>query len=207
MLVRSCTQEQYDALSEEEKRGLFVITDANSGGGPNETVYEWWSPEMTSDNTPVPYTAAASSHFNYQGIAYKPYCAFDGVQDSCWHVDVIPSSGVSLDDNPTLIFSFGSSVSLSGLAIRPRTGFANEAPIQFSMHVSNDGNSWEAAFTIDSASYTDGKFTEFEFNSVHASFFKLTDMRSGYPGSNKTISISEIKFYKSKRDGSAEVAT
>lgn len=77
MLVRSCTQEQYDALSEEEKRGLFVITDANSGGGPNETVYEWWSPEMTSDTTPSPFVASASNLLQTNRL--QPYKAFDNI--------------------------------------------------------------------------------------------------------------------------------
>lgn len=35
-LVRECTQAEYDLLTEEQKKGLFVITDAQSGSGGTE---------------------------------------------------------------------------------------------------------------------------------------------------------------------------
>ena len=76
MLVRSCTQEQYDALSEEKKRGLVVITDAEpEGGGACEEVY---STEETRigrwiDGKPIYRMVVTTTVTNVQNINLAVY--------------------------------------------------------------------------------------------------------------------------------------
>lgn len=57
--------------------------------------FMWWSPHMTSDNTPVPFVASA---INFQTTSH-PFGAFDGIQETgnytnCWQSSIGQSGNV-----------------------------------------------------------------------------------------------------------------
>lgn len=100
--------------------------------------FVWWSPKMTSNITPEPFVASASSYYIPDNT--QPYLAFDGKNEAglqdCW-------SCAMGDSNAWLQFDFGGLSIIKGVRIHPRGYFPGQFPKTIYIDVSFNGEKWE----------------------------------------------------------------
>lgn len=151
--------------------------------------FVWWSPEMTSDNTPDPYVVSSSS---VHSSSYSPWKAFDANFNTDW---------VSLNDSQNngswLMFDFGSPTIVKGLRISPQSSRLNSFPHSGIIEGSNDGITWtELESFSDLPIPTAYEFREHLFEKpVAYRYYRLSHLQNSYYGMSYT-GISECEFYK-----------
>lgn len=168
---------------------VFIFEAAEVGEEyPGEFV--WWSPHITSDTSPAPYVASASS---IHSMGYEAWRAFDGNLNSNyvggWDTDI---------KNQWLMFDFGQKAVVKGIRIRPQSDNLRSFPISGIIEGSNDGINF-----VQIKSYSDlsvpqsHEFVEFMFGHyVIYQYYRLSKMKNtmydyrGYSG------ISEMEFLK-----------
>ena len=197
--VKVMTPEEYRGLTveEQQKDVLYVVS-----GSLSEDI-TWWSPKMTSNNTPAPYVASASSEYVGNATKYRYYAfrAFDGIKDGsnfddAWYATV---------SNRWIQIDFGTNTAISGVRMYPaQTASAASAfPRTVTIKTSIDGSVWDIVFIGGVAGYdptTNFDPMTIEFEKTVTRFVKI-ECGAGYSGINQTI-IKEIEF-KSGDSGSA----
>ena len=88
--------------------------------------YTFFSPKMTSNNSPSPYVVTASSYYSYN---FSPYCAFDNQSGTAW-------ASKANESNPWIKIDIGSSIALTTLRIT--STYENSVATKFVIEGSND---------------------------------------------------------------------
>lgn len=149
--------------------------------------FDWWSPQMTSYNTPAPYEVSPKIGTPMGNIGGSAWNAFQGDDGKGWfqqYYDV---------DTLYIQFDAGFSILVRGISFN---GFLYSgdiyAPASFKLKASNDGINWDLLAEIDSEHILETQ--EFMFqNNAQYRYFRLTDIaRYSDWGSN---AICNIKFY------------
>lgn len=177
-------ESDYDALPVTDKNDkLFVIV-----GEVPANEYVWWSPHMTSSNTPEPYVVETSS---YQS-GHEAWKAFDGNVDTAWWNN--PMGGDSIGSS-WIQFNFTKERRIKGIRLKPRNDVSNPLhylPV-FTLKGSNTyGVSWDNITTVSNhGSPTSDGWYEYIFGETSVAIVKFTNMSTaeGYSGA-----ISEIEF-------------
>lgn len=196
--VKVMTPEEYRGLTveEQQKDVLYVVS-----GSLSEDI-TWWSPKMTSNNTPAPYVASASSEYVGNATKYRYYAfrAFDGIKDGsnfddAWYATV---------SNRWIQIDFGTNTAISGVRMYPaQTASAASAfPRTVTIKTSIDGSVWDTVFIGGVAGYdptTNFDPMTIEFEKTVTRFVKI-ECGAGYSGINQTI-IKEIEFKRPTSGG------
>lgn len=153
--------------------------------------FEWWSPEMTSNNTPEPYVASGSEADSSSRVWYK---AFDNDQATRFE-------SANQTEGQYLQLDFGKNATISGISIKgpsssPADGYT---PKKFSLEGSKDGKTWTTIYIADGTKYPDipssTTVCTYEFSPKTYRYYKLT-MQDNYSSNTGYMAISEMKFYK-----------
>lgn len=171
----SLTFQCASAPAEDIRVNVFVFGAAEVG---EEFVGEfvWWSPQMTSDTTPAPYVASASSVYNSSFPAWK---AFYGVATT----DAYGTGGMwtSVDNvgSAYIQFDFGAPAIIKGLKINPQYADPSDpmisCPKRFYVSGSADGEKWNVIAEFNNIAWAGmGGYTEFEFEKpVRYRYFRI----------------------------------
>lgn len=146
--------------------------------------FEWWSPHMTSDTTPAPYSVTASGQYDGGSSGPgDPWRAFDNslASGSRWYVR---------EANPWIQFDFGSLTTVIGIGIQLDGENVTNRPKEFSILGSVDGtNLVEIMGGLSCESTT--KRQEFAFSQVTPyRYYRLS-----ITNTNPCI-IGEITFHR-----------
>lgn len=145
--------------------------------------FEWWSPQMTSNTTPSPFAASASSSYSSSTAAFK---AFDGNRNMYW-------SNQAGEDNPWISFDFGVQTPIKGISLYPRMpDYPESFPRSFDFQVSTDGESWSTVYQGETDS-TPSNYVEFVFdNAFNYRYYRISNM---IPFKYNPC-LGEVLFYK-----------
>lgn len=181
------TQDEYDALSEEEKsKGLYVVVT------PEATSMEWFSPKMTDASSPVPYVATASSELI---PAWKAFDDDETTASDMWH-----SSDTV---NSWILFDFGIKTNIRGIEALPSvsnaSSYPNAFPKHFTVYGSLDGIAFEkiyetAALEDDTYSPTTHTHRVLKFTPDKSYRYYKIVCGGNYMNSNYAV-IQNIRFY------------
>lgn len=148
--------------------------------------FKWWSPHMTSNNSPDPYYTTSSTAYKENNIVREPWYAFDGSFSTFWYGGPEPSS--------TITFDFGENALVAGIRMSIRNGLPIGFPKTGDIEGSDDGEMWHSIASFqDEQAPDDGNFREHMFGSKNYRYYRLTNLISNYSG---YVTISEIEFYK-----------
>lgn len=103
--------------------------------------FEWWTPEMTSDTTPEPYKATASTYLSDGVTTFYPFMSFNANLNKCWH-----STGGT---NQWLQIDFGGPIRFTSFRMTPSNchpTHVNYMPRNFLIECRN-GSVWETVKT------------------------------------------------------------
>lgn len=183
---------------------LVYIQSVTENAEPEfPTEYIWWSPEMTSNNTPTPYVASASSEIN----GTKAYLAFDlltGINNNFtnyWHS--------SDSENQWIQFDFGSVKWVRGVRIfpistqHPSNGWKS-IPKNITIYGSNDGEKWDVLYSNDGANstITADTYKEYVFDKpAYRRYFRIENGKN-YNNGNLFI-CTDIEFYRPESEVTA----
>lgn len=150
----------------------------------------WWSPHMTSDAAPAPYSASASSVYN---SGYAAWNAFDGNAETYWHV----KQGESAPQ--WVSFDFGKNTVINGIRMYRRrvANLPTDIPYSFTVQGSYDGENWTDILNVENApGIVDASVPrEHMFgDSVYYRIYRLYNLI----GNTNYRSIAEIEFSKSE---------
>jgi F5/8 type C domain/Abnormal spindle-like microcephaly-assoc'd, ASPM-SPD-2-Hydin len=160
--------------------GRYVVLIATTLGTPSvgeSSVYRMQLAEMEVSFTNLARAATISASSNYEGYGWALNTVNDGIQTSSpssmgW------SSSANLNSNHTewLQMNFGSSQTLSDVDLYPRSDGSNTGygfPINFSIAVSNDGNTWTTVVTKTGYALPNG-MQQFSFAAQKAQYVRVT---------------------------------
>lgn len=163
--------------------------------------YEWWSPKMTSNTTPTPFIASASSIY---GNGFPAYRAFDGISTNPLGTDTWASA-----NNPPvdtwLKIDFGNLKTIKGVRLQNRLFTTDNAMRQFPktvyVEISNDDQTWETIYTeedIPMQTVPGVWVIETEFDKeISSRYVRFSNLAMGgtYAG---LVSIANVEFYIAK---------
>ena len=159
--------------------------------------FEEWSPCMTSDNTPSPYSCSASSNYglNQSLGSNGTFAAFDGNSNTIWHSE-------SENGNAWIKFDFGKPTTIAGIILFPRKQYPEQLCYTGDIQGSNDDSTYTNIVSFQSLPQISGNesITHSFDSPVTYRFYKIANMRSYYLYNGGYVSIGEIKFIKSKGD-------
>lgn len=178
-----------ETVPESDLQVYVVIVNVQAGGDEGDAVYEWWSPQMTSNTTPNPFIATASSVAGNN----PAFHAFDGnKQSSMFHSQNIANSYIEFD--------FGQSAKIAGIRLIPypdeTNGWAAAVPKKFTVESSNDGDTWDTIFISDGTLHptcTPGENMDYKFGSSFALRCCRITSQENYGNYNYFI-VNEIEF-------------
>lgn len=163
--------------------GAAVVSDEYVGE------FEWWSPHMTSNNSPAPYAVSASSIASASGAGFH---AFDGSIGTIWD-----SGNVSIDQY--LIFDYGSNMIVDGIRTFTSTNpnWNNRHPKSISILGSNDNSVWTKITKVSMPNEIEATHVyEFMFEKpVKYRYIKILCDKNYYYGDYKVF-ITDIEFHK-----------
>lgn len=201
------TESEFNELTENQKNSgtYFVISDTVgednsiselriiSNGkevkfqGSTSDSYEWWSPNMTSDNTPEPFVVSATTSISSTHAWY----AFDGNSETSWYND--SAGGYPIySDSTSLQLVIGKNVICKGIRIK-NVKASNLTPL-FTLQISLDsGKTWIKYITISTLSTpTEDKWYEYYFDGPTTfNAFKFTNMSTT---ERYTACITEVEL-------------
>lgn len=153
----------------------------------NGKLYYDMTPNMTSNTTPSPYVASASSVYN----SYVAYKAFDGTFSSMW------ISGLDSITNQYLRLSFGEKTRINTILLK--TDNASNCPKDFILRGLNENNVWEDIFqdTFTKNNKENNFMQMFNFNiSQYKSYevFFINNQGNTGDGGGRYIDIQELRF-------------
>ena len=162
---------------------------------------DWWSPKMTSNNSPSPYVATASSDNNGNN---PPYRAFNDntSQDIGWHINYLTPQTPEW-----LQIDLGVSTKISKLKMYPRVNLVTQIPKTIELQGSNDGTTFISIKTFTTTRPTNADPIELDIGKVvNYRFYKFVMPDYSFqsddsPGiGNWGMSITQIYFYKYEGD-------
>lgn len=164
---------------------VYVITTQIDEIAAGSVLFEWWSPHMTSDNTPAPYVASASSRYS---TMWYPYNAFDGRLDTHWHQST-PPSGIEW-----LRFDFGKRTMVRAIRLYSHIQYNTYLPRTFTIRGSNNAVDWENILHVEKDRIPElGEGMVYNFSRIaEYRFYELYDMKD----SSNYVGVAEWDFYK-----------
>lgn len=196
-----CTGQSVDSLTfsadtvpAEDVTVYVAVTNVGVAQEPIVT-YKWWSPEMTSNNTPAPYTASASNPLS-NGKLF-PYLAFDNKEK------VVNDYYHSTNVLGWLQFDFGTKTKVAGLRMYPAYDAENPQwqpfPKNFNIEASNDGTDFDIIYTADpNFDYDPAMYTyrECVFDSiVDYQYYRIRTTGVNYQNTSYML-IGNVQFYR-----------
>lgn len=182
------TSAEYDALSEQQKnKGLYFINEVINTG-------EWWSPHLTSNNTPTPYVASASSELSASMAAWY---AFDGLPATDEHGTGGIWHSVNDDNTQWIQFDFGSKSSVGGLRINPaKATWGWPYPNTFAVLGGYDEDNFVTIMDVtNTQSLVIGSYLTYMFpNAVDYRFYRIVCGENSTSFSH-TSSFGDIQFF------------
>lgn len=159
--------------------------------------FEWYSLGMTSNNTPIPYVASASSAIS--NAENQPYCGFNSEKQQFYHSNNISNSWLQVDFGVPTIIAGVRIVVMGQKTTGSKYNYKNCIPRVFTLYGSNDGVNFFAIYTNKGASET----TPFEYenrdyyfsNSVEFRYYRFQANGSNWENNNYLV-INELQFYK-----------
>lgn len=157
--------------------------------------FAWWSPEMTSDNTPAPYVASMASVF----VGYPAYLAFDNLVNTFAH-----SNGFTDDTVWWIQFDFGKPTATNAIRIlaRQETKYISQSPSTGEILGSNDGNKWDILYSFSNVPTPEEQtYQTYEFeNSRRYRYYRLSVNKTNYTDTYGKFfcAISKFEFLKEK---------
>ena len=160
-----------------------------------EYVRSWWSPKMTSNNSPIPFVASASAVYNNLDAA-EPYNAFDGDNTSgrYWYPPNINNAWIKID--------FGAVKEVYGIRLYPTRWTETMTllfPQSFIIYGSNDDTNWDIIVIIGK----DSSYDPLSYEPVECPFklpksfryYKISDFDENYNESiPNQLCIGDIQF-------------
>lgn len=166
--------------------------------------WRWWSPQMTSDTTPAPYVASASSEYkDHSDRLYYSYYAFDGKHGNimtsteavAWYSDVTPLM---------IMLDCGKEMTIKGVRLFPDVSSENMwigFPKAFKLMGSADGDSYTDIVDINySSAYQPSSKEWYELlldSPVSYRYYKFIFYKGSYAYSSQVV-VGEIEFYTNR---------
>lgn len=167
------------------KTYIETYVDARIDGSGN--THKWFSPQMTSNNSPTPYVASSSSIYSSQ---YDSWMAFNAdLNETFWH------SILNDVSNAYLQFDFGEIRKIDGVRMYPPpTQWRKFFPKKFDFQGSNDNEQWTTILSIENQeSYEpETRWYEYTFELVTSFRYYKILIHSNYSGSY--VSIGNVEF-------------
>lgn len=162
------------------------------------TKFVWWSPHMTSNTTPAPFVASASSVY---GSAYGAWNAFDGVPSDNYGAGGHWVSKEGGESNAYIQIDIGKKLLVNGFKANP--GYANipatlGTPNRLYIAGSNDGIKWTDISDYDNISWAKvNQYTEFMLDrSVSYRYYRFGCMDVTTDDTfDGRVSFGDIQFY------------
>ena len=161
------------------------------------------SPVMTSNTTPAPYAAFASSSSYTAGRA--AWNAFDRDYSTVWHsgnAQLAATDGtISVtEDYPEGVYvglDFGSSVTIGGVELQRRNSSFYQSGVDFTIEVSSDQSTWTAVVTETDYPLptTEGYIARWFFTPVTARYIRYHPTRIGTTSSGSSVTLPEMLVY------------
>lgn len=169
-----------------------LLLQSNNKTFSLDFIDKWYEPKMTSNTSPSPYLASASSIWNG---TYEPYKAFNGTNTA--NTDAWITVGGTIKG--WILLDFGSPISCNQIKLTSRAGdTANACPKDFTITASNDGVVFEEILSITGQTkWTLNETRKFTFkNNKKYRIFKLTIISND--GYSSYSAIGQLQFgYKS----------
>jgi F5/8 type C domain. len=146
----------------------------------------WYKLNMTTNTTPAPYVASASSEYSGMG-AWKAFNGTLANSDDRWRSTSQTNAWIKLD--------FGLSKPVNRVKITAPSSSTVLAgqPLEFFIEGSNDNNEWSRVVSVATTSFTASEVREFEFDvNANYRFYRLTPTKS--QGSATYYNIGEIEY-------------
>ncbi|WPK11821.1 LamG-like jellyroll fold domain-containing protein [Lysinibacillus louembei] len=153
-----------------------------------ELIYTWYERNMTSNTTPAPLVASASSEYS---IDYQAWKAFNGINDTkdCW-------SSLGIDRNGCyLTIDFGEKIKVNVLKIvgRDSVGSPSMSPKDFEIYVSDDGIVWSIVKSYSNQiGWTAYEERVYPIGILNNRFYRVKILSNN--GSTATTSIGQLIF-------------
>ncbi|OXS65594.1 hypothetical protein B1B04_24910 [Lysinibacillus sp. KCTC 33748] len=152
-------------------------------------VTTWYETNMTSNNTPSPLVASASSEYS----GYSACLAFDGNAESDGGMIWASATGQAI--NSWIKLDYGENREINTVSIVPRAEkyLSQQTPKDFIVESSNNDSNWS---TLGKFSVTSWKpSTELTLPLTHSNsrYYKITVL-SVLDGTNNNASLADIKF-------------
>lgn len=160
---------------------LFIEETVNVSESYNGK-WIWWSPKMTSNNTPEPYKVEQLNTSNS-----RTYYLFDG--------DLSTSNYVYCKEGSYLVLDLGSPIFISGFRFYT---YSSYVPSSFELQGSNDGEMWNAVYIADEIKYDQvqsSRWYEYFSKIVNYRYYRF-QFKLWSNGSTSATNLCEIEFYK-----------
>lgn len=154
--------------------------------------FVWWSPEMTSDNTPNPYVVTASKWESIGNIGGQPYMLFDNNPNTGW---------IAINENTDLpplwvAFDFGKSQAIKGISVRGINLYSGFQPSTFDLEGSNNGSTWSVIQHFENVPQSLAE-TKLELDkAVKYRHYRLNNCDALADPNRPHAIMSEVRFYK-----------
>lgn len=146
------------------------------------------TPIMTSNTTPSPYVASASS-ISGNDARYNPYVAFNGTSSSVndsWY-----SNGITFPQY--LMLDFGAKTSMNAFTITINGTSVNVAPKDFTLEVSDDGSTFTVIKSFSETSWVNTTPKTFVLDKSYSYRYYKINIQSNN-GSTTYVGISQLRF-------------
>lgn len=155
--------------------------------------FEWWSPGMTSYNTPAPYVVSPEKGTENSTNTGYIWCLFAGYDTKGMYIR-------RKDSGPSVQIDLGDTTYVRGISFRESVGYEMFLPKEFDFEGSNDGADWSLISRIIPDTSNAGT-QEFMFDEmVKYRYYRLTNFldynNDASPNSNNAIIFNNLKFYK-----------
>lgn len=143
--------------------------------------FAWWSPQMTSNDTPSPYRCSASSVMS----SFDVFHAFDNNSSTFWHASTPNESWIQFD--------FGGKTPVKCVRLSPRYGYYEQLPKEGVIKGSYDEVKWYDILRFENGIAYSDPYLELTFDKAfNYRYYKIDEMDS----KQAYLSIRDIEFYK-----------
>jgi hypothetical protein len=147
------------------------------------------TPTLTSNSTPSPYVASASTEY---AVLYEAFRAFDQASNA-W-ATAVGAGGIGW-----IKLDFGSGYSKTITRYKIKTATVGREPKNFTFQGSNNDSDWTVLDTQTNQTWTPGEEKTYDIsNTVNYRYYKL-DVTANIDGS--ILEINEITFYTTTLGG------
>lgn len=178
-----------DSIPEQDISAIVRIFGAADIKEEFSGTFAWWSPKMTSNNTPEPYVISMPDTTNA-----NIYRLFDDDPLTLFQFRII-----YLQTHP-VVFDFGKTTYIEGIRLTASNEYIEKLPKTFTIEGSNDETKWEEIYQATGDEHPTVSQSEL----IHEYFFKRSYFRyyrflftSIYnTAGGDTSYISDMEFYK-----------